>query len=598
MMSVSTSSFAGNVSASSGYIGTPPSQVFPIMFFYTSAGHTSGTVPVGHGITPPGTMTIRAPGNLQRAGYQFIGWRNGSTIFQPGQYFRYDAGRHGHFFFEAVWGRNVTVTFNGNGGSPGTRTEVRGAGGRMGTLPTPFWLATDFVGWYNTSAPTGGTRFTENSTVPAGGITLWARWEVSVWFGGSGGSPNLQSFRMRVGSVLGTSGVQQPTRAGHTFAGWINTNEQPVNLNTTLVRMGNQSINATWTPNTITLTFNANGGTPASQTVNRVFGTNVTMPPQQPTWAGRTFVGWFNTPNATGGTQITTSTAVPATNTRYYARWTANMITLTFNSNGGNLAEQTIQVTQGSTLTTMPTTPTRAGFVFAGWFTTQSAVESRTFTGSRIDVGMAAPNASTRYWARWIRPLLINYEILVNTTDNAARTRANNSINEIAPLFWRYFGVDFQQVQGSPRFANELNSVVLNGVANPSAVLDQVPSNWNTVRFRYVNFGLTGNVYGMGRSAGGADGPSRRLGETVVRTHYLGGALVNPARLRYAIVHEISHMFSITDHCRNVCVMNATIDDASFNRWCDPCRNIMHGYLSRLWLDHAAAGVRHPTGRR
>lgn len=59
-------------------------------------------------------------------------------------------------------------------------------------------------------------------------------------------------------------------------------------------------------------------------------GTLGTLPTASRT--GYTFDGWYTAP--VGGTKIATSTAIPAANTTYYARWTANNYTITFNYNG------------------------------------------------------------------------------------------------------------------------------------------------------------------------------------------------------------------------------------------------------------------------
>ena len=74
---------------------------------------------------------------------------------------------------------------------------------------------------------------------------------------------------------------------------------------------------------TITVTFNANGGsvstTTKSVTYNSTYGTLPT-----PTRNGYTFLGWFTA--TSGGTQITSSTAVTTTSTTQilYAHWQQN----------------------------------------------------------------------------------------------------------------------------------------------------------------------------------------------------------------------------------------------------------------------------------
>ena len=71
---------------------------------------------------------------------------------------------------------NFTVTFNGNNGTPATQTRVVAAGETVGTnMPTASRANHNFAGWFNTSAPTGGTEFTGATAVSAN-ITVYARW--------------------------------------------------------------------------------------------------------------------------------------------------------------------------------------------------------------------------------------------------------------------------------------------------------------------------------------------------------------------------------------------------------------------------------------
>ena len=74
-------------------------------------------------------------------------------------------------------------------------------------------------------------------------------------------------------------------------------------------------------------------GTTNKQTVEKVYNTELgTL--RTPTRTGYTFAGWFT--EATGGTQISSTTKTPVTDTTYYAHWNANPL---------NFANQTISKT-------------------------------------------------------------------------------------------------------------------------------------------------------------------------------------------------------------------------------------------------------------
>lgn len=93
----------------------------------------------------------------------------------------------------------------------------------------------------------------------------------------------------------------------------------------------NTILYAHWTANAYTVTWNANGGSSVSP-YSRLYGMEIGILPSS-TKAGYTLDGWFTA--ASGGTQITSSTTVTG-NVTYYAHWSPDYITITFDSNGGS----------------------------------------------------------------------------------------------------------------------------------------------------------------------------------------------------------------------------------------------------------------------
>ena len=179
-----------------------------------------------------------------------------------------------------------------------------------------------------------------------------------------------------------------------------------------------QSFTVTFTVNaaaTRVITFNFNGNGQANQTRNvanatpwttfRGLGT-ATGIPAQPTRAGFTFAGWFNTSAATGGTNITAMTGNIAANHTFWARWTPVATrTITFNFNGNGQANQTRSAPDATPWTTfrgrntttgIPIQPTRAGHEFVGWFNT-----SATTGGTNINNMTGNIVGNHTFWARW-----------------------------------------------------------------------------------------------------------------------------------------------------------------------------------------------------
>jgi len=257
----------------------------------------------------------------------------------------------------------------------------------MGTLPTPTRSGHTFIGWF--TAQTGGAQITANTIVPSSTTTYWARWQqnVTINLNANGGNVNPTSLSRAPGATMGT--LPTPTRGGHAFVGWFTASTGGIQITeSTIVPSGSVTYWARWTQN-VTITFGANGGSvnPTTRTL-RIGEPIGTLP--IPTRAGFVFVGWFDTSVTTGGTQIASTTVVPNRNTTYWARWAR---TITFNANGGSVSPSSIDRVPGAPLGTLPT-PTRSGFAFIGWFTTQTG-------GTQITAATNTPSNNTTYWARW-----------------------------------------------------------------------------------------------------------------------------------------------------------------------------------------------------
>ena len=109
-----------------------------------------------------------------------------------------------------------------------------------------------------------------------------------------------------------------------------------------------------------TITLNPNGGTLPE--FSPVAGAALPIPSK----TGYTFAGWYENPEFSGNpvTDIPTNSAE---NLNFYAKWTANTYTVTFDANGGSVS-QTSAVTVAGKLTSLPT-PTYDGYDFLGWYT-------------------------------------------------------------------------------------------------------------------------------------------------------------------------------------------------------------------------------------
>lgn len=104
-----------------------------------------------------------------------------------------------------------------------------------------------------------------------------------------------------------------------------------------------------------------------------------------------------------GGYFSLTGYTMPSQNVVFTFVWTLD---ITYDSQGGSaIADGDTTTTNGATITTLPTDPTRTGYTFAGWYTSSSG-------GTQITTG--APHGQTSHftlYAKWTgNPLVISYD--------------------------------------------------------------------------------------------------------------------------------------------------------------------------------------------
>ena len=148
---------------------------------------------------------------------------------------------------------------------------------------------------------------------------------------------------------------------------------------------------------TVAVNFDGNGGTVSEASRNVVYGTTLGALPVAPTRDGHTFNGWFTA--ASGGDAVTGNETIIAPVT-YYAHWTINEYTVTFDPNGGDALSEddgTRTVNHGFAVGALPAAPTLTGYVFAGWFDTDAQSGGTQVTASTVITH------DVTFYARWIK---------------------------------------------------------------------------------------------------------------------------------------------------------------------------------------------------
>jgi uncharacterized repeat protein (TIGR02543 family) len=326
-------------------------------------------------------------------------------------------------------GNTLNITYDANGGSApsgGAATTI--TGGTISSLATTSRTGYTFSGWF--TAASGGTQITTSAAhTRSANFILYAQWSgnsLTVTYDSQGGSA-VTSGSVNSGANI-SAAPTAPTRAGYTLSGWSTTSTgSVVTFPFTHNQTASFTLYAIWSANALTITYDSKGGTAVtSGTVNTA--ASISSAPTAPTRTGYSFSAWSA---SDGGTAITFPYAHGQTaNFTLYAIWTANTLTVTYNSQGGS-AVTSGSVAADAKISTAPTPPTRAGYTFSGWSTTSSG-SVVSFTGGYTH----GQTASFTLYAIWLaNSLTITYDSQGGSavTSGSVNTGANISVAPTAP---------------------------------------------------------------------------------------------------------------------------------------------------------------------
>ncbi len=326
---------------------------------------------LAEGVTNPAEYTIESEAitlkNPTREGYTFAGW-TGTGLEAATMEVTIAAGSIDARSYTATWTVNqYTITFDSDGGSE--VASITADYKSTLTKPTdPTKEGYTFAGW--------SPEFPE--TMPLNGAALKATWtpnQYTITFDSDGGS-DVASITADYKSTV--TKPTDPTKEGYTFAGWSPEFPETMPLN-------GAALKATWTINQYTITFDSNGGTSVAP-ITQDYGTNVTAP-ADPTREGYTFAGWDKAVPET----------MPAENVTLKATWTPITYTISYDLDGGSLAQgdtNPVDYTIESEAITLKN-PTKDGYEFAGWTGTDLTQATMTVTIAKGSIG------NRTYTATW-----------------------------------------------------------------------------------------------------------------------------------------------------------------------------------------------------
>ena len=189
--------------------------------------------------------------------------------------------------------------------APSKTSQSVSSGGQYGTLASVSRTGYTFAGWY--TAPSGGTKIETSTTYNVGGNqTLYAHWTMGtysqVYRSNGGNAGNSASETIGYWDIWTSKAASTYNKAGYTFNCWQSSTSSSCYggggwFYASAGVGSSRYLDATWTANGYTLTFNANGGSVSTSTKAITYGTTYTDLPT-PTRTGFRFKGWYG--NYTG----------------------------------------------------------------------------------------------------------------------------------------------------------------------------------------------------------------------------------------------------------------------------------------------------------
>lgn len=214
---------------------------------------------------------------ITKAGYTFDGWYNGETKVTE-----ITTGTYGNMTLVAKWTADLyTISYDLADGvnSPENPTSYTIESGLI-TLKDPTREGYTFAGWYN-----GEQLVTTIDSNTLENISLTAKWTVNSYKLTFDVDGNLTEKTFKYGESV--TAIENPTKVGHTFAGW--SKELPETMPANDI-----TVEAKWAINSYDITYDLAGGVNNSEnpTTYTIESGLITL--KNPTREGYTFLGWYN----------------------------------------------------------------------------------------------------------------------------------------------------------------------------------------------------------------------------------------------------------------------------------------------------------------
>jgi len=330
---------------------------------------------------------------VSKAGHKFDGWftlaKGGMAVIAKTTVDNENAHKlYAHWIV-----KSVRVSFDARGGNPNPPPRDITFGSAYGDLPNASKAGNNFLGWFTDREE--GTPINARTKVDnEKNHTLYARWSpimgMTLTFNANrGDTPNPKTKVVNPGSAYGA--LATVSRSGYKFDGWYTKATGGTKVEPKSVATGINTLYAHWIAPSVTVSFDARGGTPSpagkSVDLGSAYGTLPTV-----SKTGYKFFGWFT--EAYTGTEVKPSTKVTEPGKhKLYAHWTSAGITVSFDASGGKPSPASKEVNPRYPYDKLPTV-SKTGYKFEGWFTSAKG-------GTEVKTTTKAPDKSHTLYAHW-----------------------------------------------------------------------------------------------------------------------------------------------------------------------------------------------------
>jgi uncharacterized protein (TIGR02145 family)/uncharacterized repeat protein (TIGR02543 family) len=341
--------------------------------------------------------------------------------------------------------------------------ETYAAGEAVTVTATPYNHYT-FIGWSGASSSTSETvsiTMNGDKELIANFTSKKYTLTTGVSVDGSGTvTRNPEKDAYTAGDTVTVTATAAPN---YTFNGWSGASPS-TDATVKIVMDGPKALTADFGKNgasRFTVYFNRNSATGnAAESTTADSGSSITLPDQQAMEnAGYQFGGWNTNSTGTGTNYPAKSSyTVTQNDITLYAKWVP-VRTITFNPMGGTVAPTSGTTDTTGNLTTSPPTPTRNGYRFDGWFTTETA------GGTLVTTGYTFNNDAIIY-ARWT---IVTYTVTWNVDGGLpipTQKTVNHGENITAPAAMTKTGYTFNGWYTNSNFTTPVSFPIINVTEN------------------------------------------------------------------------------------------------------------------------------------